>query len=971
MKKSILFGLVALVGTAMLPSEAMGQSKTVFSADNVLVPASRWTPDEVWKAQAYIVNSGKKYDGPQGFDNPEYNHIWGVPKDDSKGNKWYSVEYTLTDGESTWTEMESPFNTDKWIESDVMGDIYLRRTFTLDEVPGGSIYLACGRDDAPSEWYINGVLVHSEEEGWNEDALLLLNAEQKSLLKKGNNVFAVHVHQNWGGAFADCGLYEANEQYDLLIQKSDGWWPCYYKTLGNNNDIETAVANGCFNNNAEDGTWTIALGPFGNNDDQTVRWGFRQTFWNSDANPILVRRHFNLTEANATALKNNGDVTLSISYDEWPAVYLNGKLIWSLEPEYNDEGEISNVGWNDGNYATIKLTKEMLANLKGGDNVIGVSARQGGGGGHIDLALYTTLPCAGFTTSEPADVAFYKTLIEKLITESEGLKYSTIAIKEAVEAGKELAGSSDSKALRDAFYNLYTALNGVKNAQSDIEAFEATYEIFQDETAKKMFDTASTTDEFAKALSALRWARRASVAPTHPDVFKGSKDAEGEFYLYNVGKKQFLQGGSDWGAHAALGLPGIELTLETATESQNIYAEEGVNAYVIKTGLVNGQDGEGRDKEYLGYRGYMDSDYAAGMGGWAFIPVEGKENVYYIAQADYENAFVMWNPFGPVDNHMADETNVCTEQHEDYEGNPNAMWKLVTKAERDALLEKASLENPADATYYMVSPNFNQRENANGWTYSGFSIWARGGNYSDFVAESYDTEECDLNQMVYDLPGGVYKVSVQGYYRNSTHAPGDQVLRSEVEGEEDQLSLGVLYAPKVDNAFLYAGDDFNDDTALPYILTEANKCPYEGRTVVDAEGNEYNIPGGVDQNAAYQATSFFKMGLYNCYTVIKLDEGVDLTMGVYKGGEFGEVFDRDMGDWIVVDNFRLTYYGNETTKEEVRAAIEAAADKDGVDTIEATPVYDGRIYNIHGIEVKNPSAPGIYIQNGKKFVITK
>lgn len=976
MSKNLLYGLA--LTAVMVPSMAFGASKTVFNANNDLLPSSRWTPEEDWSAWTYVINTGNRYEGPQGYDNPDYNNVWGVPKDDAQGNKWYEVNYTLTDGDQSWANNTAPFSSDEsyngkpsyqWVTSDIMGDIYFRREFNLTTVPGGSIYLACGHDDAPSEYYINGVLVHSISDGWNNEETHLLTPDQKALLKPGKNIIAVHVHQNWGGAFADCGLYEADEQYDFLTSKSDGWWPTYYKTLSSNGEIETAVANGCFANTEEDSSWKIALGPFGNNDDQTVRWGFRQTFWDSDRNPILVRRHFNLSEANATALKNNGKIILSISYDEWPEVYLNGNLIWSLQPEYDDNGSITNTGWNDGNYANIELTQQQRSYLKGGDNVIGVSARQGGGGGHIDLALYTTLPCSGFSADEPADVAFYRTLINKLCTEAEGLVFSTAAIENATAAAKAVLSSSDSETLRDAFKTLFDALQGVKDAQSDIEAFNATYAIFQDEKAKEMFDSANTSEDFANALKALRWARRSSVAETHPDVFKGQKAAAGQFYLYNVGKKQFLQGGSDWGAHASLGLPGIELTLEVAEDSQNIYANDGADAFVIKTGLVNGQDGEGRNKEYLGYRGYMDSDYAAGMGGWAFIPVEGKEGVYHIAQADYENAYVMWNPFGSVDGHMADETNVCTESHDIDMTDENAMWKLVTREERDALLEKASLTNPVDATVYMTCPSFNQRENEGAWTYSNFSIWARGTNYSDFVAESYDTEDCDLNQMVYDLPAGIYKVSVQGFYRNSTHAPGDARIASEVEGEEDQLSLGVLYAPQVDNAFLYAGNDPADDVALPYILSEANKCPFEGRSVFDADGKEFNIPGGAGQPAAYMATSFFKMGLYKTYTVVKVDEGVGLTLGVYKGGEFGEVKDRDLGDWIVVDNFRLTYYGNETTKEEVLEAL--GKEDNSVDAIEFVPVFDGRIFNLQGIEVKNPTLPGIYIKNGKKFVVTK
>ena len=44
-------------------------------------------------------------------------------------------------------------------------------------------------------------------------------------------------------------------------------------------------------------------------------------------------------------------------------------------------------------------------------------------------------------------------------------------------------------------------------------------------------------------------------------------------------------------------------------------------------------------------------------------------------------------------------------------------------------------------------------------------------------------------------------------------------------------------------------------------------------------------------------------------------------------------------------------------------------DESGVSDAIATPVQDGRIYNLQGIEVTNATVPGIYIQNGKKFIV--
>ena len=66
-------------------------------------------------------------------------------------------------------------------------------------------------------------------------------------------------------------------------------------------------------------------------------------------------------------------------------------------------------------------------------------------------------------------------------------------------------------------------------------------------------------------------------------------------------------------------------------------------------------------------------------------------------------------------------------------------------------------------------------------------------------------------------------------------------------------------------------------------------------------------------------------------------------------------------DWTVVDNFRLKYYGKGTSTgiEEVEA--EAAA--------EAEAEANAPVYNLQGIRVSDTTVPGIYIRNGRKFVV--
>lgn len=380
--------IIALYLSAALPAALCAQNPAeegevtaTWNARNVLLPASQVTPAQTWQAQVMVFNTGRRYA------ESDNNHVWGTPPSDSQGREWYVADYQLTDGEQPWQLQTSPFSSDatyqgktsfQWITADITGDIYLRRTFTLNKPVAGDVFLACGHDDAPSEWYINGVQVFTVADGWNNDERTLLTAEQKALIKTdgSENVLAVHVHQNWGGAFADCGLYEADmiRQIALLPTAAREAWPCLYYWLNYNDDITVAEKARWASSEEDETYWIEGEGPFSNSNDQ-----FLTTAWASQTRPILVRRHFHLT---AAQIEDMAESTLELlcSYDENPKIWLNGSLLWSAS------------GWNDNDYTHYTLTARQKALLREGDNVLAVSVKQGSGGGHIDYGLSITSP---------------------------------------------------------------------------------------------------------------------------------------------------------------------------------------------------------------------------------------------------------------------------------------------------------------------------------------------------------------------------------------------------------------------------------------------------------------------------------------------------------------------------------------------------------------------------------------------------
>lgn len=489
----------------------------------------------------------------------------------------------------------------------------------------------------------------------------------------------------------------------------------------------------------------------------------------------------------------------------------------------------------------------------------------------------------------------------------------------ALAVAQAATSSNDAKSINDATTALMDAINEQKKVGNKVDNFNNTLTLANEEgvsgeavnEAKTKFESGKNAKDVEEALKMLRVARKNKHAQRQANVFAGNVAAAGEFYIYNVGQQRFLTGGSDWGAHAALGMPGTLIKLE---------ASEMENCFHINTGLRNGGTDE-NPQQYLSYRGYMDGNKA---GTWKFIALgEGK---YNIVQADYPDVFVKFNPSAGTDNGNNDFTTVGTEERNVTEDDADAQWILVTKAERDALLEKASEANPVDASYLLVNPGFNQRAEVEpAWTLTNASVWGRGSNHNDFALESFDTNDCMIAQTVGNLKPGFYVISCQGFYRDGNHNEQARLI-SEDGVEPAQLAL------------LYSGEK---DAPLPNITAEVGKAP--GLGAVTSVG-EY--PNGIDQ-----ACQFFQNGLYRVSLLVEVDASGTLDFGVAKDMKGHE------GDWVVVDNFRLTYYGTEKPN------------LTGIGSIVANPVEDGKIYNLQGVQVKRATQPGIYIKNGKKFVV--
>ncbi|GGH08715.1 glutaminase [Pedobacter zeae] len=156
-----------------------------------------------------------------------------VPASDEKA---YDIKYTETEPQGDWKAANyaagnwqtgyAPIGDDAknvktlWKSN----DIWVRRTFNVDNpLSINELFLKINHDDN-IEVYLNGKKIYTKE-GWTNDfKYIALSNSDKSALKAGSNVMAIHLKNTAGGRFLDFGLVDKlkdnAEKVQVAKQKS-------------------------------------------------------------------------------------------------------------------------------------------------------------------------------------------------------------------------------------------------------------------------------------------------------------------------------------------------------------------------------------------------------------------------------------------------------------------------------------------------------------------------------------------------------------------------------------------------------------------------------------------------------------------------------------------------------------------------------------------------------------------------------
>ena len=715
----------------------------------------------------------------------------------------------------------------------------------------------------------------------------------------------------------------------------------------------------------------------------------QQSIWPSgidacyNSSNYWIRRNFELDKIN-----DRLSYELNVCHDDVYETYVNGVLLQK------------NVGWTNGkNPVQVHIPARYL-NV--GKNVIATYIQQNWGGYFYDCGINVT------EVNYEECLKLFNDALAYAETDTLLTNRMRADVKAIVAKAKQFFQENKNDAAELRAYardSIRPNVNAIFAYSKDVKVLKDTWNLcrFMEDKgywgtaltdATAALDTCATANDINKYLQSLREARKATNMERHTENYVGSvpqavtmeeigevdfdytdpmDDERPKYYIYNVGAKNFLGGGEDWGAHLVLEYISNPRMLVQAMkdvvddESGEIIDEEPIEgAFYIETFRPNGEFGS---MDFMGWNGYIDCPM--GDNRWELIPVEGKPNVYNIAQ--YGQTFgeadttcyagTIFEPGGKKylglrsgDNRYAPSYYlVDTDMHSpELETN---QWMFISRKELLGFIKNASEENPVDLSFLIKNPGYDQRWSIDDWTFFNGSVWGRGGNNPNFVLESYNSKEFDNSQELWPnegeeaLPAGYYVLKVQGYYRDGI----EQAHVVKVLNGEPILQRSYIFA----GPMTYLEDPEACETMpLMPIHIEANMVPGIGYTY-----GGLSMPGtynGQPYSACTQAAQdYFGNGLYWNEVVFQIpeDDPGHVAIGIHK--EYDE--ETAPGDWIVMDNWRLVYYGKDVQNPDAIKGIESDEINNNI-----TTAAKG-IYNMLGQRL-NKVQKGVNIIGGRKVV---
>ncbi|MBR5963155.1 MAG: CotH kinase family protein [Bacteroidaceae bacterium] len=408
-------------------------------------------------------------------------------------------------------------------------------------------------------------------------------------------------------------------------------------------------------------------------------------------------------------------------------------------------------------------------------------------------------------------------------------------------------------------------------------------------------------------------------AETSP--WTGSMVGEGVYYLYNVGTGLWLQNNDNkalnqWSTRAEAGSRGLDISVSPVEGGWQLNPRFGGNH------SINGYDNAG----------YLDT--SSSVTAWKLMArhVQGVSNAYTISSGT--------TTLG------VDDDGFLT-----FDGSGSVAWQLVTREERIANLLTASTDNPLDASWLIQNPDFALNDER----YSAWNIKSSGGNTvrggtsSDrpylSCHESWNSSFINFSQTIENIPLGIYRLSVQGFYRDgsasnvgATRNTGNETIRS------------VYFANEVSAPLLSICDNG---------LTEGIAA------MANFNSDGYWIPDHTDGYSALQNAAYcFYNGLYQNPEIEVLVTDGTLTIGIRKDEHVSD-------DWTVFDSFTLTYCGTDIIDVEEITLSDTIINLDCYESHSLSAAVTPQNATYKGIIWTSSDPSVVSVKNGKVTALSK
>jgi len=236
-----------------------------------------------------------------------------------------------------------------------------------------------------------------------------------------------------------------------------------------------------------------------------------------------------------------------------------------------------------------------------------------------------------------------------------------------------------------------------------------------------------------------------------------------------------------------------------------------------------------------------------------------------------------------------------------------ARKEAIEKEKQEAAYDQATAENPAVVTdLFITNPSYANNKN-DGW--EGIAPGFQSYTDAEFYQKVFDT-----HQTLKGLKEGVYVLGLQAFYR-----PGFA---------QDGYKRYVDNDPQVKDVKLYATfgeESFEKSITTPYPEAGAKVGTGSESEVTTTTEEKVFIPNDMNAAEAY----FVKADRYHNKLYFAAPEG-DVTIGMKNSSSVG-------GNWVLYDNWSLTYYGKGA--DAYQAWLDDAASAYTEATVPDTVVY--------------------------------